>query len=296
MRSQGRPEGRDAAAERPLGGAGCRRGQAAEALRGTQTRAVAALAAAFAVALSEALLLSVVLGDTAEAHHNWAGYDTSRTFYLAGTVREVDWGSPHAEVLLEVPAGVVAPGGLARADVSDGLEKVGGRRSLERAAAPEDAAGEWEVEFESPSFMAGRGMGGPPRVGETMGAVGFLSRSGPGKLRVESVFLGDGRTISVRYNAVPTLPSGEQAEDRDPERVAPEGEADGAWSATGRSGAGVEPDSAARGATGTDPKNAGWWVAYGGVAALALVSVSPHAVALLSPKGRGRPRGASDNG
>jgi len=275
-------------------------------------------AATLAAALAAALLLLFASGGVALAHHSWAGYDTSRTFYLAGTVRQVGWGNPHAELLLEVPADLAVPGGLSQAGISEGLEKVGGRQSLERATVPKNAGGTWAVELESPSYMAARGMGGPPRVGEQAWAVGFLSGSDPRHLRVEAFFLDDGRTISVREAAVPTLPSGEAALDEGEERVArgagPEGDAAmaGPGGAPGGEGfqttgdaAGAVPGDEVPAGAAADPgasrtsgatdagSGGGWWVASGGVAALALVAVSPHAAVLFS-HGR-RSRGRSGN-
>ena len=144
----------------------------------------------------------------AQAHHDWSAYDTTRTVYLSGFVGEVRWQNPHPKVQLEVPPGLGVPEDLADADISGNLEQIGGRQSLGRATVPDDAAGSWTIELESPSFMEARGMDGPPVVGEPMRIVGFLSRQEPRVLRVELVVLEGGRVISVRESAVATLPTG----------------------------------------------------------------------------------------
>ena len=141
------------------------------------------------------------------AHHDWSAYDTSETVYLSGFVGDVSWQNPHPEVQLEVPNGLGVPEDLAATDISEELEKIGGRQSLERATVPEDAGGTWTVDLESPSFMEGVGMNAPPSVGESLQVVGFLNRQEPRTLRVESVILADGQTLSVRNSAVATLPT-----------------------------------------------------------------------------------------
>jgi hypothetical protein len=49
------------------------------------------------------LLLSVVTG--AYAHHSYAMFDTTRTVTVTGTVRTLEWASPHVWLWIEVPDG-----------------------------------------------------------------------------------------------------------------------------------------------------------------------------------------------
>lgn len=155
------------------------------------------------------LLMALAFPATpALAHHDWSAYDTSETVYLSGFIGDVSWQNPHPDIQLEVPPGLGVPENLAATDISEELEKIGGRQSLERATVPEDAGGTWTVDLESPSFMEGVGMNAPPSVGEPLQVIGFLNRQEPRTLRVESVVLADGQTLSVRNSAVATLPTG----------------------------------------------------------------------------------------
>lgn len=190
----------------------------------------------------------------ARAHHDWSAYDTSETVYLSGFVSEVCWQNPHPKVQLEVPPGLGVPEDLAATDISEKLEEIGGRQSLARATTPENAAGSWTIELESPSFMEARGMDGPPAVGEPMQVVGFLDRREPRDLRVELVVLDGGRVISVRDSAVATLPTGISVE----ENAALGGNGPQPEGVTGSQNTGVEDVRGTEGAATLQSGSATW--------------------------------------
>ena len=50
----------------------------------------------------------------ARAHHGWSSFDQERPIYLEGRVARSRWQNPHAELELEVPAGLTVPAGLAQ--------------------------------------------------------------------------------------------------------------------------------------------------------------------------------------
>ena len=48
----------------------------------------------------------------ARAHHGWGSFDQDRPIYLEGRVTRSKWQNPHAELELEVPAGLKVPASL----------------------------------------------------------------------------------------------------------------------------------------------------------------------------------------
>lgn len=58
------------------------------------------------VAVASLALLAAVAGS---AHHGAAAYDREKPITLDGTVREFRWTSPHAWILIDVPAAVQHP-------------------------------------------------------------------------------------------------------------------------------------------------------------------------------------------
>jgi hypothetical protein len=51
------------------------------------------------------------------AHHGWSSFDQDRPIYLEGRVTRAKWQNPHAELVLEVPAGLKVPADLAQRPV-----------------------------------------------------------------------------------------------------------------------------------------------------------------------------------
>lgn len=54
---------------------------------------------------------------TAFAHHGFVGFDISKTYYIEGTIKTLEWGDPHIEVDLSVPAGLAVPADIASIEV-----------------------------------------------------------------------------------------------------------------------------------------------------------------------------------
>jgi hypothetical protein len=60
---------------------------------------------------------------TRSAHHGHTGrYDRSRPVYINGTLAEVDWGYPHAQLTIDIPSGVRLPNDLSRFSELDRLD------------------------------------------------------------------------------------------------------------------------------------------------------------------------------
>ncbi|MGZ9057989.1 MAG: DUF6152 family protein, partial [Burkholderiaceae bacterium] len=50
------------------------------------------------------LAIGVLLAAPVLAHHGWSSFDQDKPLYLSGTLTEVRWQNPHAEVKLRVDA------------------------------------------------------------------------------------------------------------------------------------------------------------------------------------------------
>lgn len=116
--------------------------------------------------LATALTTATVLVTTAAAgtaiHHGWANYDTQRVLNMTGTVRKVNYGSPHVIIQFE-PMG--------------------------------KGARKWEAILAPPSRMERRGL---PKdrltVGTTARLVGYPHRKNAGELRAERIMIGTDTT------------------------------------------------------------------------------------------------------
>ena len=126
------------------------------------------------------LLSAAALPLTARAHHGWSSFDQNRPLYLRGTADQVRWRNPHAELMLDVPAGLALPADLARAQLPTRKD-----RRWEIELAPLTRMQAWQV----PEIKAG----------QTLELVGFafVGEKGDAVLRVEYLFL-DGKTYGMR--------------------------------------------------------------------------------------------------
>lgn len=96
------------------------------------------------------------------AHHGWSSYDSSKLVKLAGVVRAIEPGNPHAEMRLE----------------ADGKT--------------------WHIILSPPSRMQARGLPAATiKVGDQASVEGYVSKSDPGELRAERISHGE-KTIELR--------------------------------------------------------------------------------------------------
>lgn len=82
------------------------------------------------------LVLAASLPLGARAHHGWSSFDPERPIYLEGTVRKVRWQNPHAELELELPAGLKLPDDLAQRAVPAQTSPVDGKALLAKTVLP----------------------------------------------------------------------------------------------------------------------------------------------------------------
>lgn len=134
----------------------------------------------------------------ARAHHGWSGFDPARPLYLEGRVERVRWQNPHAELDLEIPAGLALPSDLAKRPLPPQTAQVDGPGLLAKAAVPRRADRRWTVELAPLTRMEAWSV---PRIqpGDTVAVVGFTRRDEAGEpvLRAEYVFVG-GRAYGLR--------------------------------------------------------------------------------------------------
>jgi hypothetical protein len=139
------------------------------------------------------------------AHHGWSYFDTSRPFYLSGTITEVRWQNPHVEIVLEIPDGVSIPEGFTEREFPQPLLELGLQEELANLALPENTSGSWTLVLAPISRLTRWGMPEAPQVGETLEAVGFLSCDEPNVMRPQLTVEADG---AMAYHQSVELPSG----------------------------------------------------------------------------------------
>ena len=147
------------------------------------------------------LAIGVLLAAPALAHHGWSSFDQDKPLYLSGTLTQVRWQNPHAEVMLRVDA-TKLPDGIASRTVPAQQQSVDGANVLKKAQVPANAAGTWEVEFAPLSRMQAWGLSQPLKVGDRIEVIGYgLADETKRLLRVEYLFI-NGKGYAFRSSPV----------------------------------------------------------------------------------------------
>ncbi|MEY2620014.1 MAG: hypothetical protein RL522_3016 [Pseudomonadota bacterium] len=123
------------------------------------------------------------------AHHGWSSFDQDRPIWLEGRVTQVRWRNPHAELELEVPAGLRVPPDLVSRALPPQTAAVDGAALLARAAVPARKDRRWLIELAPlPRLQAWRV--DPLEVGASVGVLGFTFQAEKGDpiLRAEYLF------------------------------------------------------------------------------------------------------------
>jgi hypothetical protein len=135
------------------------------------------------------------------AHHGWSSFDQDKPLYLSGTLTQVRWQNPHAEVMLRVDA-TKLPDGIASRTVPAQQQSVDGAGILKKVQVPANAAGDWEVEFAPLSRMQAWGLSQPPKVGDRVEVIGYgLADENKRLLRAEYLFV-NGKAYAFRSSPV----------------------------------------------------------------------------------------------
>ena len=145
------------------------------------------------------LALPLAAALPAWAHHGWSSFDQARPIYLEGRAAQVSWRNPHAELVLELPAGgIKLPDGLAQRALPAQAAPVDGPALLKAAQLPTRKDRRWEVELAPLTRMQAWAV---PEIktGDTLAVLGFTftGEQGAAVLRVEYLFLG-GKTYALR--------------------------------------------------------------------------------------------------
>ncbi len=135
------------------------------------------------------------------AHHGWSSFDQDKPLYLSGTLTQVRWQNPHAEVMLRVDA-TKLPDGIASRTVPAQQQSVDGPGILKKVQVPANAAGIWEVEFAPLSRMQAWGLSQPPKVGDRIEVIGYgLADDNKRLMRAEYLFI-NGKAYAFRSSPV----------------------------------------------------------------------------------------------
>lgn len=144
------------------------------------------------------LLAATALPLGAHAHHGWSSFDPERPLYLEGTVRKVRWQNPHAELELELPAGLKLPPDLAQRPLPAQTAPVDGKALLTKTVLPTRKDKVWEIEL-APLTRMQAWQVQEVKPGTSLSVVGFTLREEKGEavLRAEYLFV-DGKAYALR--------------------------------------------------------------------------------------------------
>jgi hypothetical protein len=134
----------------------------------------------------------------ARAHHGWSSFDLARPIYLEGKAHKVAWRNPHAELELELAAGLKLPADLAGRKVPAQAAQVDGAGLLKAATLPTRKDARWQIELAPLTRMEAWKV---PQIkdGDTLAVLGFTfaGERGEAILRAEYLFVG-GQVYGLR--------------------------------------------------------------------------------------------------
>lgn len=144
------------------------------------------------------LVVAAALPLGARAHHGWSSFDPERPIYLEGTVRKVRWQNPHAELELELPAGLKLPADLAQRAVPAQSSPVDAKALLAKTVLPTRKDRMWQIEL-APLTRMQAWQVQEIKPGTVVSVVGFTLREEKGEavLRAEYLFV-DGKAYALR--------------------------------------------------------------------------------------------------
>lgn len=132
------------------------------------------------------------------AHHGWSSFDQDRPWYLAGTVRQVRWANPHAELLVQVDGALALPADLAQRSYPPQAAPVDALGLAGRSRVPETPQGEWWVELAPLTRLQAWGLAAPP-IGAPVEVLGFALRTPEARRTLRAEFLWvQGKVVGLR--------------------------------------------------------------------------------------------------
>jgi len=132
------------------------------------------------------------------AHHGWSSFDQDRPIYLEGKVVKSVWQNPHAELEIELPAGLKVPADLTRRVLPAQTAPVDGKALLAKAVVPTRQDRRWEIELAPLSRLQAWNVA-EIKPGTNIAVLGFTltAEKGEAVLRVEYLFVA-GNTYALR--------------------------------------------------------------------------------------------------
>ena len=132
------------------------------------------------------------------AHHGWSSFDQDRPIYLEGTVVKSAWQNPHAELEIDLQAGLKIPADLVRRVLPSQTAPVDGKALLAKAVVPTRQDKRWEIELAPLSRMQAWNVA-EIKPGTTIAVLGFTftAEKGEAVLRAEYLFVA-GNTYALR--------------------------------------------------------------------------------------------------
>jgi len=144
------------------------------------------------------VFLMAAVSTPALAHHGWSSFDADRPLYLEGRAAKVVWRNPHAEIELDVTAGLKLPADLAKRAVPAQSAGIDGPAILAKATLPTRSDKRWELEL-APLTRLQAWQVAEIKPGTALSVVGytFAGEKGEAILRVEYLFV-DGKAYGLR--------------------------------------------------------------------------------------------------
>lgn len=132
------------------------------------------------------------------AHHGWSSFDQDRPIYLEGKVVKSTWQNPHAELEIDVPAGLKLPADLVRRALPAQTAPVDGKALLAKAVVPARQDKRWEIELAPLGRMQAWNVA-EIKPGTSIAVLGFtlVGEKGDAVVRAEYLFVGD-KTYALR--------------------------------------------------------------------------------------------------
>lgn len=150
------------------------------------------------IQMSLAATAASVLQSPAWAHHGWSSFDQDRPIYLEGRAAKVVWQNPHAELELDLAAGLKLPADLAQRALPAQSAPVDGKALLAKAVLPTRTDKRWEIEL-APLTRLQTWKVPEIKPGTSLSVLGFTftGEKGEAILRAEYLFL-DGKVYGLR--------------------------------------------------------------------------------------------------
>lgn len=132
------------------------------------------------------------------AHHGWSSFDQDRPIYLEGRVVKSVWQNPHAELEIDLPAGLKVPADLTRRVLPAQTAPVDGKALLAKAVVPLRQDKRWEIELAPMSRLQAWNVA-EIKPGAFIAVLGFTltAEKGGAILRAEYLFVA-GNTYALR--------------------------------------------------------------------------------------------------